>query len=220
MIRTIIFDLGRVIVPFDFQRGYDRMSPLCGLTPAEIPERLRGTDLVTRFESGRIEPQQFVSELSGVLGLQCAYDDFCEIWSSIFLPETLITKDLLKALHERYRLVLLSNTNAIHFDMIQENYPLLKNFDEYVLSYKVGAMKPEQKIYEAAVRAARCRPEECFFTDDIPAYVEGARKFGIDAVQFESSAQIERELRARGVEWDETATVGAAPQRSSARDTG
>lgn len=220
MIRTIIFDLGRVIVPFDFQRGYDRMSPLCGLTPAEIPERLRTTDLVARFESGSIEPQQFVSELSGVLGLQCAYDDFCNIWSSIFLPETLISEDLLKALHQRYRLVLLSNTNAIHFDMIQESYPLLKNFDEYVLSYKVGAMKPEPKIYEAAVRAARCRPEECFFTDDIPAYVEGARQYGIDAVQFESSDQIQRELRARDVEWQEdAATANGVREHSSARDT-
>ena len=61
MIKTIIFDLGKVIVPFDFQRGYDRMAPLCRYSPAEIPERLRGCDLVTRFEEGKIEPDAFVT---------------------------------------------------------------------------------------------------------------------------------------------------------------
>src|SRR4051794_14658160 len=201
MIKAIIFDLGKVIIPFDFKRGYERMSPLSPYTPAEIPERLRNYDLVTRFESGQIEPQDFVRELSTILDLRCDYDQFCEIWSSIFLPSPLIPETLLAALHQRYRLVLLSNTNAIHFEMVERTYPILKNFDEYVLSHKVGAMKPSPKIYEAAVRAARCVPEECFFTDDIAAYVQGAKEYGIDAVQFESAEQIEKELRERGVEW-------------------
>jgi glucose-1-phosphatase len=65
----------------------------------------------------------------------------------------------------------------------------------------VGAMKPSPKIYQAAIEAAQCAPEECFFTDDIPAYVEAAREHGIDAVQFQSCEQIQRELRTRGVEW-------------------
>ena len=107
----------------------------------------------------------------------------------------------MEALHRRYRLVLLSNTNGIHFPMVQERYPILRHFDEYVLSHEVRALKPSPKIYEAAVRAAQCRPEECFFTDDIASYVEGARQYGIDAVQFQSADQIERELKRRGVEW-------------------
>jgi putative hydrolase of the HAD superfamily len=62
-------------------------------------------------------------------------------------------------------------------------------------------MKPGREIYRRAIAAAGCRPEECFFTDDIPEFVEGARREGIDAVQFQSSAQIEDELRLRGVTW-------------------
>ena len=50
-----------------------------------------------------------------------------------------------------------------------------------------------------ALELAGCRPEECFFTDDIPDYIEGAKRAGIDAVQFQSGEQIEAELRARGV---------------------
>jgi putative hydrolase of the HAD superfamily len=200
-IHTIIFDLGRVIIPFDFKRGYSRLAPLCGIPAAEIPARLAPTGLVERFESGGIEPRDFVRELSAHLNLQTTYENFCEIWSSIFLPETLIPEAMLEGIARSYRMLLLSNTNAIHFEMVRAAYPLLRHFHAYVLSYEVGAMKPAPLIYRKAIEAARCLPEECFFTDDMASYVEGARGQGIDAVQFESAAQIERELRKRGVSW-------------------
>jgi glucose-1-phosphatase len=201
MIKTIIFDLGKVIIPFDFKRGYDRMAPLCSYSAEQIPDRLRSCDLVTRFESGEVEPDVFVAEICRILELNVDYGQFCDIWSAIFFPDTLIPESMLEALKQRYRLLLLSNTNAIHWPMVSKRYPLLKHFDEYVLSYRVGALKPEPKIYHEAIRNAQCRPEECFFTDDIAAYVEGARREGIDAVQFHSLQQIESELKLRGVEW-------------------
>lgn len=199
MIKAIIFDLGRVIVPFDFQRGYIRLESLCGIPAADIPGRLRPTGLVQKFESGKVEPRDFFRQLSGHLNLNTSYDNFCEIWSSIFLPQTLIPESMIQELAREYPLILLSNTNAIHFEMIQANYSILKHFRELVLSYKVGAMKPSPLIYETAIKAAGCCPEECFFTDDIEEYVEGAKKQGIDAVRFESAEQIRKELRARGV---------------------
>ena len=200
-IKAVIFDLGRVIVPFDFNRGYTRLAPLCGIPAAEIPGRIALTGLVERFESGGIESHDFVRELSKHLNLDTSYENFCEIWSSIFLPDTLISESMIEGIGRNYRLVLLSNTNAIHFEMLRENYPVLRHFDSLVLSYEVGAMKPLPLIYQRAIEAAGCLPEECFFTDDMPAYVEGARAQGIDAVQFESAAQIEVELRKRGVKW-------------------
>ena len=199
MIKAIIFDLGRVIVPFDFQRGYVRMEALCGIPASGIPGRIGATGLVQRFESGQIGPHDFVAQISAHLNLNASYEDFCEIWSAIFLPETLVPEELLRALRRNYRLVLLSNTNVIHFEMIRENYPLLRHFDSFVLSYEVGAMKPSPVIYRKAIAEAQCQAHECFFTDDIAEYVEGAREQGIDAVQFQSAAQIEEELRRRGV---------------------
>jgi FMN phosphatase YigB (HAD superfamily) len=201
VIKSIIFDLGRVIVPFDFNRGYALLEARCGTPAADFPALIAPTGLVERFECGQIEPRDFFNQLSAHLGLKSSYEDFCEIWSSIFLPETFISEDLLRGLAGHYRLVLLSNTNAIHFEMIRANYPLLRHFHAFVLSYEVGAMKPSPVIYQKAIEVAGCRAEECFFTDDIAAYVEGAKEQGIDAVQFHSAAQIEDELRRRGVDW-------------------
>lgn len=202
VIKTVIFDLGKVIVPFDFKRGYRAMAELCSYPAEDIPKRIGSTDLVVRFEEGKVAPAEFVEQLCGILNVQMEYERFCQMWSCIFLPETLIPESLLEGLRRRYRLLLLSNTNAIHFEMIRENYPLIKHFHEYILSYEVGAMKPSPRIYEAAIASAGCEPQECFFTDDIPEYVAGAKKAGIDAVQFESASQIERELSKRGVSWE------------------
>lgn len=202
MIKTVIFDLGRVLVPFDFRRSYERFAARCEYTAAEIPERIRATNLVVQLETGQISPEQFVDGVHEALGIaNGTFEEFRDTFNHIFLPETLIPEAMVEALRRRYRIVLLSNTNAIHYPMIEATYPILRHFDAKVLSYKVGAMKPSPKIYEEAIRQAQCEPGECFFTDDIPEYVAGAIAQGIDAVQFVNSEQISSELRARGVEW-------------------
>ena len=204
MIKAVIFDLGKVIVPFDFTRAYRAMAEVCPYTPEEIPKRIGtvSTGLLRRFETGQVDPEQFVNQLCGALDLRVEYARFCEIFSSIFLPGPLIPENMLEGLRRRYRLLILSNTNAIHFPMIRENYPLLRHFDDYVLSYEVGAMKPSPRIYEEAIARAQCAAEECFFTDDIAEYVAAARQAGMDAVQFQSAAQIQSELSERGVTWE------------------
>ncbi len=201
MIKAVIFDLGNTIVPFDFKRGYAVMERRCGIPAAEIPKRIGATDLVVRFESGQVDSRAFVAELCGILDLDMSFEEFRDVWFSIFLPRTLISREWLEALGARYPLVLLSNTNPLHFEMLEANYPILGLFERRVLSNEVGAMKPAPVIYERAVTLAGCQPSECFFTDDVEAYVEGARRCGIDAVQFLGEAQVQGELRARGVVW-------------------
>jgi glucose-1-phosphatase len=201
MHKAIIFDLGKVLIQFDFQRGYRALEGRCQYAAADIPKRIAPTGLVERFETGLVEPREFVAQLSGILGLRMEYPDFCRIWSSIF-TDPLIPESMLAGLAARYRLLLLSNTNSIHFEMLRRTCPFLRHFHELVLSYEVKAMKPSPEIYRAAVARAGCRADECFYTDDIGSYVEAARKEGIDAVQFQSATQIERELRSRGIAWE------------------
>jgi len=200
-VKAVIFDLGKVIVPFDFKRSYAKLAPLCGISIAEIPARIAPSGLIDLFESGGIEPREFVREFSKLLNLDTSYEDFCEIWASIFLPDTLIPDSMLEGIARGYRLVLLSNTNAIHFEMLRRTYPLLRHFHSFVLSYEVGAMKPLPAIFLRAIEEAQCRPEECFYTDDLAVNIEAARAHGMDAVQFESAEQIEAELHKRGVLW-------------------
>lgn len=199
VIKAILFDLGNVIVPFDFKRAYAKLGPLCSCPVTEISARLRSTDLVSRFETGRIAAEPFVAELSTLLDLKTTYSEFCDLWTSVFFEDTLVPESLIAGLHGRHRLVILSNTNPIHFSMLKARYPVFRHFDDFVLSYQVGALKPEPEIYQEAIQRAGCRPDECFFTDDIAVNVEAARNHGMDAVQFLSAEQLEQELKARGL---------------------
>ena len=200
-VRTVIFDLGNVIVPFDIGRGYAALRAHCRHSPAEIAGLVRATGFVPQLEAGQLSPQDFVHRFSETLGLDIGYERFCELWNGIFLPGEIVPDALLAGLHRRYRLLALSNTNAIHFAAVRRQYPILKHFDDCVLSFEVGAAKPDPRIYKVALDRAGCLPGECFFTDDVPSYVEAAQRLGMDAVRFESVPQLERDLAARGIEW-------------------
>jgi FMN phosphatase YigB (HAD superfamily) len=199
MTKCIIFDLGRVLVPFDFNRAWLTMETLSGLPTAEIRQRMADIGCFAEFEKGLITPEEFLARVCKSLDISMARDDFDELWNSIFLPHTLVREELLESLALRYRLVLLSNTNVIHFRFLRERYPLLRHFHGYVLSYEEGVMKPDPAIYRKAVAVAGCGAEACLFFDDIPENVEGAVAAGLPAVLFTSGAQLEEELRARGV---------------------
>jgi FMN phosphatase YigB (HAD superfamily) len=199
VIRTILFDLGNVIVPFEIQRGYDAISANCGLPVEEVAERIRDSGLYSIYESGGLETEEFLDRFTGLLGMNCNLASFREIWNSIFLPETATSEALILHLREKFRLVLLSNTNELHYGWLREKYPILNHFDDYTLSYEVKAMKPDNRIYADAVSKGKCEPGQCFFTDDIERYVEAARTFGIDAEQFVGEATLRDHLKSRGM---------------------
>lgn len=202
MSRALIFDLGGVIVPLDFPRGYRALEAVTGVPAADIPKRIGQTDIVKRFETGQMDEVSFTRELCALFGANLDHSQFCELWSAIFGEQPLLPESLFAGLKQAgHRLVLLSNTNSIHFEHIHRHYPQLGHFDEFVLSYRVGAAKPSSRIYQAAIEAAGCEAGRCVFFDDVPVYVEGARRAGIDAVQFTGHEQVERELRARGFSW-------------------
>ena len=200
MHKAVILDLGKVLIHFDFNRGYRALEGLCPYSAAEIPKRIGPSGLPQRFESGLIEPRAFFSEMRGLLDLSLDYDRFCEIWNIIF-AEPLIPERIVEGLAARYRLVLLSNTNPIHFEMLRRTYPFLRHFHHMVLSYEVGSMKPQPAIYRAAIECSGCLPSECFYTDDIAAYVEAGREMGLDATLFLGLEKFEKDLAERGIAW-------------------
>lgn len=199
MTKAILFDLGNVIVGLDYGRYYAELSGLRNQLGEDITNELNSTDLLHRFERGEISSQDFFRGMRSVLSLRCSYSEFCRAFCSLFLPVPLISEKLLSGLSSRYRLILVSNTNPIHFCMVRENYPILRFFHDFVLSFEVRSMKPSMEIYHAALTRAGCSPQECFFVDDKEENVNAALKQGIDAVQFNSPQQLEKDLRTRRI---------------------
>jgi epoxide hydrolase-like predicted phosphatase len=200
--RAIIFDLGKVLIPFDFGIAYRRIEDVCTYSLSEIASRMTKIGVARKFETGVISPEEFVEAVTRELEIDMAHENFREIWNCIFLPKLLVPEEVIERLSARYRLVLLSNTNAMHFESIQQRYPVLRHFHHLVLSYQVGMMKPDAAIYRYAAEAAECAPEECLFIDDLAENVAGARSVGMQGIRFESFDQLSTELRARGISWD------------------
>ena len=200
MVKALIFDLGRVLVNVDFDMGYSRMAALSGLSVEEVRERLHDSRLAYAFESGLMPAEEFAARVSELMGVSPSFEEFGDIWYSVFHEGPLLPESFLARLHERYRLVLLSNTNALHYEMLEPRLPVLKHFDAYTLSYKLGSQKPSPAIYRDAVVKAGCDPGECFYTDDIQEYIDGAKAAGIQAALFRGFDRLKSNLRAAGVE--------------------
>lgn len=199
MIKALLFDLGDVIVGLDFDRAYRRVADLTGGPATSVPALIREARLADPYERGEISSAQFHREFCRAARIDVSYEEFREIWEDMFQPELLVPESFFASVQGKYRLVLLSNTNEIHFDSILRRYTVLGRFDDFVLSYRIGAMKPSRAIYSEGVRAAGCLPGECFFTDDKAENVEAAVSAGLDAVRFEDWPKLERDLRRRRV---------------------
>jgi putative hydrolase of the HAD superfamily len=195
MIKTFIFDLGMVIVPYDIEIGLDNFAKVSDFTNLEIRQKLLLGEENGLFHLGKITSEEFFEAVKKSVNLRMNFAEFREAWNSIFFLTPIISEDLIEKLARHHRLIILSDTNEIHFEFIKQNFPVLKHFDDFVLSHEVGFQKPDPKIYDAAVEKAKCRPEECFFTDDKLANVEAAQKLGIRGVQFISAEQFEAELQ-------------------------
>ena len=199
-IETLLFDLGNVVANFDHQIVCRKLASTASLTSEEVYSRIFTAGLEPLFDAGKIGPEAFHRAVCKAIEADLSYADFVEFWQDIFWANEPMLP-LLQGLKANYRLVLLSNTNPIHFPWCEARYPeVLSLFDEKVLSFRVGHRKPEPEIYRAALGAARAPAEQCIFVDDKEEFVEAARRQGIHGIVFTSVPALEEELRGLGVQ--------------------
>jgi putative hydrolase of the HAD superfamily len=197
--RCLFLDLGNVILNLDFRPFHLRMQALTGLNERQLRAAIMAGSLMSDYETGRLTDAEFHEEICRRVSVEIPFKSFCEIWSSIFVPATLIPDELLAGLAKSYQLWALSNTNRLHFEFIQGRYSFVRRFRGCVLSHEVGAMKPDERIFMDALRRAGAAASEALFVDDQLPNVEAARRLGIEAFQFLGAGQFAEELRARNI---------------------
>jgi FMN phosphatase YigB (HAD superfamily) len=210
LIRTIIFDIGNVLLFHDNDLLCRNLAGLCDLDAGVVMPFFFRSDFGQRAALGGLSATEMHAEFCREFGVGPDYPSFVRVCNSHFTPN-LELEPLVRCLAGRYRLLTLSNTNPIHVEYMREHFPILEVFDDLVLSCEVGMGKPQPEIYREAVRRSGCRPEECVFTDDIPAYVEAARSLGMQGIVFSDTARFERELPAAGVEWGRVGGTASPP---------
>ena len=200
MIQTFLFDMGNVLVHFCHDRMCRQIGTLCGRTGPEIRQWLLGSGLQWEFERGLVSPGEIHRRLEEVTGARIEPAQLADAASDIFSPNTPLLPVFDELKSRGHRLVLLSNTNVWHFEFVRQRFDVLRHFDDFVLSHEVHAMKPDPAIYRRALEVIGCDPADCFYTDDVPDYVNAAREYGIDGEVFTDVELLIRQLARRGVE--------------------
>ena len=198
MIRGVIFDFGNVICSFDVEIFLSKLHEWSGLDVETLRDRIYGSLLHSRYERGEISSKEFHREVARRIGVNVPIEELAEGFSDIFTPLE-STHGLIRALKEKYKLGLLSNTNEWHFLRHIRKVPVFPLFDAVTLSFEVGALKPEPEIYLDALRKLSLPPEACVFIDDIGKYAEGAAVLGIRGIRYTGHAELLRELSGLGV---------------------
>ena len=196
MIKLFVFDLGNVILPFEHRQIAVKLHEKSTEKEAFTPEQLFDVmfdlqnGLINPYEEGLMSSAEFLSNLKRQFRLDIDMNAFSNIWNPIFRDDPEVNKVIFYLKEKRYPLFLLSNTNELHFSYIMENYPIVHWFDEWLLSFEVGAKKPKQRIYDAIFEKIDVKPSEVFYVDDISKYVETAQQLGLHGVVFRSAAQL------------------------------
>lgn len=199
-VEALLFDLGKVLVDFNFELGMDLFVSRTTIPREHFEKVIWDVNWIRPYERGEISSADYLRYLCEMGTLKMELEEFHESWSAVFLPDLIVPERLLASLKQRYPLILVSNTNESHADFISRKYRVFDYFDHKILSHEVGSLKPDRKIYEAAIAAAGKPPEALFFADDREENVEAARQMGIRAHQFTTVASLLEAFREHGID--------------------
>src|SRR5216683_2309737 len=177
-IRSIIFDIGRVLVRVDVSRAMAGLSQGLSLSPQEVWSAIEKDTRWLDWQEGRISPRDWNLHLNKRLGRNLSFEQFTETWNRALDPNPIQDNAFLEKLSKRYRLCLLSNTDPIHVAHLESTYDFFQYFPRRMYSCTVGASKPNPIIYREALTACKVKAGEAIYIDDVPAYAEAAQQLG------------------------------------------
>jgi putative hydrolase of the HAD superfamily len=196
---VIIYDLGNVILPFNHYRIAEKLSRFSQRKEFQDPPKIFSylfdfeKGAVNGYEVGKVSSLEFFQSLKEFLQLSLSFEEFVPIWDDIFLENQEVSQIILSQ-KGRWKLGLLSNTNPLHFDYILSKFPIVRVFDQWILSHEVGFKKPAVGIYQKAIEWASVEPQKIIFIDDMEKHVEVAVSLGMQGIHFISAKQLKEEL--------------------------
>ena len=190
----VAFDLGKVLVDFDYHIAVSRIAARSKLPPDGIKTFLGQSHAIIDYECGRLTREQFYEQARKATGFRGTMEEFGEFFADIFTaipPMIEIHAGLRRRGIPTY---IFSNTNDLAVEHIRQKFPFFRNFDGYIYSYEVGVMKPEAKIYEVLEKLAGRRGAEILYLDDRPENVAGGAARGWRTILHETPEKTQAAL--------------------------
>jgi HAD superfamily hydrolase (TIGR01509 family) len=173
---VVIFDLGKVLVDFDYSRCAQKLALNARLSAPELQKLIDHSPLLCQYETGQIDKTRFYREVCALTGYCGKQHEFEPAFADIFTP---IEPMIAAQQHLRARNIptfILSNTNDLAVGHIRRTFPFFSGFDGYVFSFEHGAMKPQERIYEVAEKATGRSGPRILYIDDRLENLEPAKR--------------------------------------------
>ncbi len=195
----IIFDLGKVLVDFDWSIAAKKIAARSTAPPEKFHQHLATSELLWQYECGQISREKFFETISGVIGFQGSHEEFNGYFAAIFteMPGTIALHAELR--QRGFRTFILSNTNDLAIEHVRRDFPFFNHFDGYIFSYEVGAMKPDAKIYAALEKLTGKSGADLIYLDDRLENIEAGAARGWRTVLHETPEQTRAALKNFGV---------------------
>jgi FMN phosphatase YigB (HAD superfamily) len=196
---AIIFDLGKVLVDFDYTIAAQKIAARSTNAPVDLHGFLGSSPLLVQYECGQLTRQRFYDAVCDVIGFQGDLAEFGSYFADIFtaMPGTIALHAELR--QRGFRTFIFSNTNDLAIEHVRRNFPFFKNFDGYIFSYEVGELKPQPKIYEAMETMTGRRGADLIYLDDRAENIAAGRVRGWRAILHESPEKTRQALTNLGV---------------------
>ncbi len=185
MIENVIFDFGGVIVDLDYDASVKAFKALGATNIEQVLDRYRQRDFFLDLELGTITPAEFVERLSAMCGRTVTHEQAAAALEAIVIaPAQPRRLEMLRRLRERYRLLLLSNTNPFILSMASgprfaaDGSHLTDYFDRIYASCDLHLAKPDAPIFEYMIADAGIVPQRSLFVDDSEHNVTAGRALG------------------------------------------
>jgi glucose-1-phosphatase len=193
-ISAVCFDLGKVLLHFDWKLMVDRVAARSPLPLEEITRLLKEDPQVIAYETGAITSAKFFAHLKKRLQYKGTAKELRAAFSEIFTP---LTEHIALAalLAPHYPLAIISNTNEAHIHHAEATYSFFSLFSVRIYSHEVKTMKPEPAIYLAALKAlGGIDPLETLFIDDLEPNILGAVQLGWQTIHLRPEVDLREAL--------------------------
>lgn len=197
-VTAVMFDLGGVLCRVDEAAAWRAWEERTGVAAAELQRELFARGLKEEFDRGLKAPGGVARFLATRFDIALDLAAWRDIWSRSVAADPLMDA-FAEAVATRLPCLLASTTDAIHHEVLAGQLACLKRFAGQAVSYRMGSVKPEPEFYRRAVFMLGAPAASTLFIDDRPENVEGARRCGLQAVQFTGLSALREELASRGV---------------------
>ena len=196
---VIIFDLGKVLVDFDYTIAAQKVAARSAKAPGDLHAFLGSSPLLVQYESGELTRLQFYELIRAAIGFQGELKEFGAYFAEIFteIPGTIALHTELR--RRGFKTYIFSNTNDLAIEHVRNDFPFFAHFDGYIFSYEVGGMKPQPKIYEAMEAMTGKRGADLIYIDDRAENIAAGAARGWRAILHESPEKTRAALAGFGI---------------------